>query len=133
MIATAIPEAVAHTNMQQVIERERSRSSSKPSTDNQDEEPTEQDKEETKRVHKEKFYAALAKELSSAPNSSIKNQNQYFKFNEEVKRENLNEKEEDKKQQNKLHNIKRKWMLLIVDGQDYYVSRKDLSLKHLYL
>ena len=74
IIATAIPEAVTRTNMQQVIERERSRSS----TDNEDEEPTEQDKEETKRVHKEKFYAALAKELSSAPNSSIKNQDQYF-------------------------------------------------------
>ena len=50
-----------------------------------------------------------------------------------MKRANSNEKEEDNKQQNKLQNIKRKWMLLTVDGRDYYVSRKDPSLKHLFL
>ena len=71
--------------------------------------------------------------MSTSVNSAIKTQQQYLQFIADLKQANNQEKTEDKKRINYLQNLKRKWMLLDVDDREYYVSRKEPTLKHVYL
>ena len=63
MIAATVPAAVAHMNFNDVARTSRSRSS---------EREDEQDPVNRKNKHREQFYAALAEELSTSVNSSVK-------------------------------------------------------------
>ena len=120
MIATVVPTSVAHTNVAEAGARtSRSKSRSRSRSKSQS----------NSRLSSQGAVLQSFKKSTSV-NSAIKTQQQYLQFIADLKQANNQEETEDKK---RIQNLKRTWMLLTVDGRNYYVSRKEPTLKHVYL